>query len=379
MIRSRARRTVALAYFLVFLGAGVFLPYFPLYLAHLGFPGWQIGVVVGLQPALRWASAIGWAVIADRWRVRHRVLVGTALAGAVCFFPLLVVRDFGGVVAVLAVIALLHGTLIPMVDATVMDHLGALGGDYGRLRLWGSLSFVLGAVASAPLVSVFSPSIVPLLLLLPALLLAPALHRLPRAQLGEARGFRSPWSLLTPPLAAFLNVAFLLQMSCGAWQGFFAVHTTRLGFSEAIPGITWGLAVVAEIGLFFWGRGLVARVAPATLILVALAVTVVRWALTAVVRAEALVVGLQIGHAFTFSIFHLASLLLLARLVPRDTSTSGQALYGMIGFGFGGSLGLWTAGALIERLGSAGLFGFEAVVAACAFVPALRLRRLLAG
>ncbi len=355
----------------------MFLPYFPLYLAHLGFPGWQIGVVMGMQPALRWASAIGWAFVADRWRVRHQVLVGTALAGALCFFPLLAVRDFGEMLVVLAAIGLLHGTLIPMIDATVMDHLGALGGDYGRLRLWGSISFIVGAVGSAPLVTAFSPQVVPLLLLLPALTLAPALRALPRDQVGEAHGFRAPWTLLTPPLAAFLNVAFLLQMSCGAWQGFFAVHTAQLGFSDAIPGITWGLAVVAEIGLFFWGRGLVARVRPATLILVVLAVTVVRWALTAVAHAEVFVVALQVGHAFTFSIFHLASLLLLARLVPRETSTSGQALYGMVGFGLGGSLGLWTAGALIERLGSSGLFAFEAVVAACAFVPALRLRRLL--
>lgn len=362
---------------MTFLGAGVFLPYFPLYLAHLGFPGWQIGVVVGMQPALRWASAIGWAYVADSWRVRHSVLVGTALAGALCFFPLLVVRDFGGLVAVLAVIGLLHGTLIPMIDATVMDHLADLGGDYGRLRLWGSLSFILGAVASAPLVTAFSPGIVPLLLLLPALTLAPALRRLPHAQIGGATRFRAPWSLLTPPLAAFLATAFLLQMSCGAWNGFFAVHTTQLGFSDAVPGLTWGLAVVAEIGLFFWGRGLVARVTPATLILVALAVTVVRWGLTAVARAEAAVVALQVGHAFTFSVFHLASLLLLARLVPRESSTSGQALYGMVGFGLGGSLGLWTAGALIEPLGSSGLFAFEAVVAGCAFVPAWRLRRLL--
>src|SRR5262249_3379987 len=52
----RERRVVAVGYFLLFLGAGVWLPYFPLYLAHLGFRGWEIGILTGMQPALRWGS-----------------------------------------------------------------------------------------------------------------------------------------------------------------------------------------------------------------------------------------------------------------------------------------------------------------------------------
>lgn len=67
---------------------------------------------------------------------------------------------------------------------------------------------------------------------------------------------------------------------------------------------------------------------------------------------------------------------LLARLVPPESSTGGQALYGLVGFGLGGSAGLWVAGALVERLGTAGLFAFEAVVAGVGLVPALRLLRL---
>src|SRR4029077_16714001 len=105
---GRARRAVVVAYFLVFFGAGVWLPYFPLYLAHLGYRGWEIGLVMGLQPGLRWGSALGWAYAADRWRIRHRRLVLTAVAGTVFFVPLLVVRRLGAMLAVLGAIGLLH-------------------------------------------------------------------------------------------------------------------------------------------------------------------------------------------------------------------------------------------------------------------------------
>jgi PPP family 3-phenylpropionic acid transporter len=373
----QARRTVMVAYFLLFLGGGVWMPYFPLYLSHLGYRGWEIGVVFGMQPALRWFSALAWAYAADRWRMRYPLLVTAAFGGALFFIPLLFVRSFAAMALVTGMIAVLHAPLIPMTDSTVMDHLAGLGGDYGRLRLWGSVAFVLGAVASGPIVHSLSPAIVPALLLVPAFPMVLALARLPREQLGHGERFHAPWALLTPPLTVFLATAFLTQFSCGAWAGFFAVHCAALGLSDAVPGLTWGLAVSAEVVLLYWGRRILEWIPPARLIVVALLVTAVRWLLTSVVRNEGLVVGLQLGHAFTFSAFHLAALLLLSRLVPPQSSTSGQTLYGLVAFGIGGSAGVAVAGLLVDRAGTAGLFGCETVVALLGLLPALRLRQLV--
>jgi len=373
----RARRTVMVAYFLLFLGGGVWMPYFPLYLSHLGYSGWEIGVIFGMQPALRWLSALVWAYAADRWRLRHRLLVSAALSGALCFIPLLFVRSFAAMALVTGMIALLHAPLIPMTDSTVMDHLAGLGGDYGRLRLWGSVAFVFGALVSAPIVRSLSPAVVPDLLLVPVFPMVLALAGLPREQFGHGERFHAPWALLTPPLTAFLATAFVIQLSCGAFAGFFAVHCAALGFSDAISGLTWGLAVSTEVALLYWGRRILQWIAPAQLIVLALIVTAVRWLLTAVVRNEALVVGLQLGHAFTFSAFHLAALLLLSRLVPPQSSTGGQTLYGLVAFGIGGSIGVAVAGLLVDRVGTAGLFACETGVALLGLLPALRLRRLV--
>jgi len=110
-----------------------------------------------------------------------------------------------------------------------------------------------------------------------------------------------------------------------------------------------------------------------------LVLTVARWALTAAAHSEVLVMALQMGHAITFSAFHLASVLLLSRLVPAESRTAGQALYGGVAFGLGGSVGLALAGALVDRVSTSRLFALEAVAALVALVPALHLRRLVAG
>jgi len=231
---------------------------------------------------------------------------------------------------------------------------------------------------SAPLVSAWSPAIVPILIAVPTFGLAPALARIPSEQLGHADRFYAPWALVTPPMAAFLSTVFLIQMSSGAWTGFFGMHTASLGFSDAIPGVTWSLAVSAEVMVLFWGRRLLEWLEPQDLIVIALLVTVVRWALTAMARDETLVVAIQLGHAVTFSTFHIAALLLLTRIVPAEGSTGGQALYGMVGFGVAATMGQLLAGSIVDRIGTARLFGVEAVLAFLGIVPAWRLRRLAA-
>lgn len=353
----------------------MWLPYVPLYLASLGLDGWQIGVLGAMAPGFRWASAIllGW--VADRRRTRKTLLVATAAAGSLAFVPLLFVRDFPTLVLVFAVVNLCHGTLIPMVDAIVVDHLDELGSDYGRLRLWGSISFIVGSAASAPFVRAFGPEVVPVLLLAPQILLAPVLACLPGGQRGRAEHARAPWALMTPAMTVFLAAVFLVQTSAGAWGGFFALHVRALGLSDTIPGLTFALAVTVEVALFHWGRRVLAWIPPGDMILLAVVVTVVRWALSAVVTSEAAVVAVQLGHVFTFSALHLAAVALVAELVPPENMTSGQSLYGLMGFGVGGTVGILVAGALVDRLGTAGLFWFEAAVALAGVVPAWILAR----
>jgi PPP family 3-phenylpropionic acid transporter len=214
-------------------------------------------------------------------------------------------------------------------------------------------------------------------MLLPSHLLLPlALAAQPRTQAAHVALGGALWRLVTPRLGTFLVTAFLVHLSCGAWSGFFALHTERLGFGEWVPGAAFALAVVFEVALFHWGRFVLERVPAERLILIALLVTVVRWLGTAVARDEWLVLALQTGHAGTFSAFHLAAISLVPRLVPPGRSTSGQALYGITGFGIGGSVGIALAGLVVEPLGTTGLFVFEAAIAAAALPVAVRLARV---
>ena len=123
-------------------GAGIALPYLPRYFEHLGMSDWEIGVLIGLQPILRWGSALLFAHAADRLRMRHRLLVAYSVAGALLFLPFLVVRDFAALLLVMSTLSVFLGPLISAVDAIVLDHLPALGGDQAGLRYLPSMVVV---------------------------------------------------------------------------------------------------------------------------------------------------------------------------------------------------------------------------------------------
>jgi PPP family 3-phenylpropionic acid transporter len=178
--------------------------------------------------------------------------------------PLLFVTDFPTLLVVFVAINTCHGTLIPMIDATVVDHLDSsaatTGGSGSGARCRSS-----SAPPAAPRSSAaYGPSVIPWLLVAPQILLAPVLLFLPRGQGGLAEHARAPWTLLTPALAAFLATVFLVQASTGAWNAFFALHVRALGLPDSLPGLTFALAVVVEVALFHWGRRVLEWISPST-------------------------------------------------------------------------------------------------------------------
>lgn len=369
--------SVSTAFFLLFIGMGVWVPYVPLYLATRGLTGAQIGLVLGLAPAARWSAAIPWAYAADHLRIRHALFVAATIASTVCLVGLALAERLPTILLAVVAVAAFGAPLVPMMDAMCADHLPRLGGDYGRLRAWGSLGFVVGSLLAAAVIARTSPLVVPWMLVAAQVVLPIAAFWLPRGQHGHLEHFAAPWRLLSPPMNAFLATSLLFNLGAGAWAGFFAVHTRALGLPDWVPGVTWGLGVVTEVAALWIGRDVFTRFAAADVLIGVLIATAARYLVTSLVQGETATIATQLAYGPCFAFSHLAAQVVLARLVPARSSTNGQALYGFVSFGIGGSLGLALAGALVDRLGTAHVFRIEAVFTLLAILPALRLRALL--
>jgi len=133
-------------YFVYFLMLGGVAPYFSLYLRKLAFDGVEIGTLLALMPLARVFAPNAWAWIADHQGQRRPLVRMTTAAAALSCAGLLLAKSFGGLFVVILVLNIFWCAALPLVEATTMGHLKGRLGDYGRIRVWGSISFVISVV-----------------------------------------------------------------------------------------------------------------------------------------------------------------------------------------------------------------------------------------
>jgi PPP family 3-phenylpropionic acid transporter len=351
--RSQASR-LAFFYFASFLIVGVQTPFWPVWLAGKGLGVREIATVFAASLWAKVAATPALGALADRLGRRQAVMV--ALAGtAVLFYAALWRADaFWAVLWLYVAAAVCQSALQPLGDSITLAAVRQDGLDYGRVRVWGSVSFIVAAAGSGLILAGAPGNRVLALVLSATVLLFAACLVLPRTPVQEAG--RTRWAALGEFAAnsrfwLFVAAASALQSSHQVYYGFGTLNWRRLGFSDPVIGCLWAEGVVAEIALFWVGGRLAARIGPRGLMALSGIGGIARWTLAGLLPGLPAAVGLQLLHALTFGAGHLGAMYYLARTVPPSAAASAQALYAAISAGLGSGLVMLGAGALYADFG----------------------------
>jgi PPP family 3-phenylpropionic acid transporter len=355
-------------YFLHYAGVGTFLSYFAPYLRGLGFSGEQIGAVTFAQQAVAAPAALVWGGIADRLGAPSRALAActAGMLFALCGLPFARTPVQVGVVLVLS--GLCSGALVPLLDSTTVEAVKRVQGQsYARIRLWGSLGFVVTAQGLGLLLALRGDRpgdrAMPFAYLVcvgGCTLLAQALPPV------EAHTDRPHWRdaivLLKDARLLFVFAICAIHWAAAApYHLLFGVQVRDLGFSSTVTGAGLALGVAGEVIALLSFAALLRRFSLRALLAVVFAGTAVRWALMAHARSAALLVGLQLLHALSFGIFWSCAVEAMQRTVPVRLRATGQALFSALVFGAGNAAGYALSGAGYDRFGSAApLYSFAA-------------------
>ena len=378
--RSYALR-IAVFFSALFMVAGTKLPYLPVWLDWRGLDKAEIAVITAAPLFLRIVGGPLVAMAADWWGDRRQatvVLAAIALAGAVAlafadgFWPILVVT----LVSALAAMG-----LMPLAEVLAMSGVRRGSLDYGRMRLWGSVSFVaIGFVAGAAIAVHGAGSVLVLLIVGSAVTLAAALllPRDPEARGGDqARRSRGAfWRLsIGPAFLLFLLAAGAVQASHAVFYTFGVIEWRQQGLSANWAATLWAIGVAAEIALFAYSRAVVARLGPVLLIGSGALAGLLRWTVMAFDPPLAALLPLQALHGLTFGAAHLGALHFISvHVAPADAATA-QALYASVTAGIGLGLATLASGPLYAAIGSQ---SYIAMAGLCgvAIVAAIALRKV---
>jgi PPP family 3-phenylpropionic acid transporter len=248
---------------------------------------------------------------------------------------------------------------------------------YGRLRVWGSISFVVAVLASGVLLDAAGLAIQPWLLLslLAAIGVAAQFVRDAPHAPGEAAKVSVRELMRQPRVRWFFLSVLLMIFAHGALYTYLSLHLAALGYSKSAIGVFWVLGVIVEIGFFFVQGRIFARFDPFRLLAASFALAALRFALIAeVAHVVVLLVVAQVLHAATFAVHHSASILTIQRWFHGRATARGQALYVSIGYGLGGTGGSLLAAWLWSTLGAAAAFLAGSVAALLGWLAVRRAR-----
>ncbi len=370
-----------------FLVVGVQLPFWPVWLAGRGLDAQQIATVFA---AAIWAKVIATpalGALADRLGKRRAVMVALAACACAAYAGLWPVAGFWALMTLNLVAGVAQSALMPLGDSITLAAVRHEGLDYGRIRVWGSISFVVAAIGSGAALAVGPAAAragneVLFLVLAASAVLVAACIGIPAAS-RPAGIVRSGWTAHHGDLwrlAAdrrfwlFVVSAAALQSSHQLYYGFGTLYWRQLGFSDTVIGVLWAEGVVAEIVLFWYSAPFVARFGPLGLMALGGAAGIVRWSLMGLLPGLAAAAALQLLHALTFGASHLGAMHFMARNVPPGAAASAQSLYAALSAGLGSGLVMLAAGALYAAYGGHA-YPFMALLSAAGLCGVLLLKR----
>ena len=378
---------IALFYGALFVVYGMHVPFTPVWLDWRGLSAGEISTIMAAPFFLRLLVTPAVALAADRHGNHRQVLIALAWASLLLVLVLTQGKSFWPILLLVMPLVICFATIMPLTETIAVMGVRRAGLDYGRMRLWGSLTFIVASFCGGLIVQQTGAGIGIWLVALGCLLTLLAAHFLPHIATGhDASAHTAPfWQaaeprrlLSSPVFVAFLLAAGLAQAAHATLLTFGTLIWQHQGLSPAWSGALWAIGVLAEVGLFAISGPLIARFGAVNLLILAAFVSVLRWAAMAIDPPLAFLVPLQLLHAMTYGGSHVAAIHFMHQAVPRSGSGSAQALYATVASGIAMGVSTLIAGRLYASYGG-GSYAGMAVISLLALMAALRLRALWNG
>lgn len=370
----RAATAASATYALLLTGPGVYLPFFPVWLAGRGFDAGQIGLLLAIPMLMRVLASAPFARIADGMLGARRTFLIMVCGSAIGYAGLSFTYSVWSVAAMMVAMSAFLAPTVPVLDVIVLNGVARHGHDYGRVRQWGSLAWLASSLAAGSALSHLPiDSVPPILAILAALTVFAGLW-LPDDRVATQRDAPHPSARTAPVLLPFMVLVAGLSLLQGAHSFLYAFATIiweQGGFTRPQIGLLWAIGVVIEMALFLFAGNVAGRLGPHAMIAIGGAAGIARWLLMSLEPGTGIAIAaLQSLHGLSFAAVHLGTMGWLSRFA-KDRATR----QGLVASAIGGGLVAGTAvsGFLFERLGSRGFLAMAAAsTAGLALVLAAR-------
>ncbi|MBA4210617.1 MAG: hypothetical protein C0454_13905 [Parvibaculum sp.] len=320
--------------------SGVQLPFFPVWLEAKGLGPTQISIVIAATMMLRIAAGPVFAFAADRLDDRRRVVVLLAWSSVLAGLLLLVANGFWAILIVSLILMSCWPSITPIIETIAMKATQEGRIDYGRVRIWCSITFIGASAGTGWLVGWRSPEIIGVCMVIGLFVTLAGTFLLSREVPQPKRRKKKGGQLIAafsiarhPVFITGLVAAGIVQSSHAVYYAFGSLNWQRLGYDDGLIGILWGIGVIAEILLFTQSGRVIRLFGAPGLLMIASGAAALRWLLLAFDPPLSVVIFCQALHGLSFGAAHLGALHFVARASPPSLASTAQSLYASMSAG----------------------------------------------
>ena len=341
--------------FLQYAVMGAVMPIMGLYLkSGLGFSPVQVGVVLAMPAVGALVAPVFAMRIADRLLSAERTLAVSHFLCGVLMLVLSYQTDYRAVVAVYLAYALAMAPTMGLTNAIAFHHLPNAGGDFGRVRVWGTVGWIAIAWVFAVLYVAPAAGAPPVGLSMAltvsagaSFVLAAFAVRIPAAHDRPAAGtrlFHAAGLLLQRNILVLCIVTFLMAILNQFYMQWMGPYMSQIGFDDGaiLPVLSLGqvfeIAAIAYLGWFLGKAGM------KWMLMLGMALQLVRFLVFALAPTTAAVLPAVCLHGVSFAFYGVTAYIYLDRLCTPAERAGVQQLYGIASAGIGALLGSVLAG-----------------------------------
>lgn len=367
----------------LFLTVGLLGPYWPMWLESRGMGPSEIGLLVSASLLTRTIANPAIGALVDRRGDRRRpmlVLAAMSLGVYALFLP---ARGFWQLLILTVLSAASFTAIMPLGDSLTLLKAAERRLHYGRIRLWGSLTFIAASVVGGAVIERHPREVLLWLVNANLAVLIGACAVLPDVRadrsVENAPGERRLRGLAVQPVfLLFLAAASAIHASHLMYYGFGALHWQAAGLSLDAVGLLWAEGVLAEVIVFAGSAVMLRRMSPPRLLALAGLAAAVRWTVLSFTTDSLALILVQSLHGLSFGACHLGAIHFMARAAPRSASASAQTLYSSVATGLVPGIAMLGVGRLYSALAGAAYL-VAAAVGVIAVILALLLDRRWSG
>lgn len=372
--------------FLLFSIYGVVNTYLPLFLRTMGYSASTVGFLLAVFEVSGLVIPFLLSPLISKKGIYGIFLFISGLVMTIIPYPLLKTTGFLFTALFLAIYAAGFKGIVPVSDSLINKLLGVNRADYGRVRVMGSIGFVVmsltlqffACLESAQPDTIIIWMISPSLLFALSIIVIPGLiNRHKDDESGASPELDSRTKVNKPdrssvPLLKRVKLA-IQEFPPVYWAGLLLIFSGFLGMTPAnrffsmyvyeylgmeASGFLWALAAAAEIPFMFFSSRFLRRFGSMKLIILgtfAIFLRVMTYIL--IPNLTGAVIG-QLFNSITYGLYHPAAVSFAAQYAPKNKLVVSMTLYSVVSVGLASIIGNSIGGLIIDSFGYPFLFLF---------------------